>query len=102
MQMIRYKIKDTAFEMDPKAGTAKVITAAGTVEYKNAIEAWVTFSNYALVPLEMQVRDALEENGFNRWTGTKKLDYTESELKDFDLQQDKRAAVDRLKGDSNV
>ncbi len=82
--MIRYKIKDVAFECNEKKGTAKVITPEGEECFSNAVEGWNSFRSKAMYPLEIELRNKLEANGFNRWTGTRKLDYTESELKAFD------------------
>lgn len=82
--MIRVKIKEVAFECDEEKGIGRVIVDGYTTEYKNAIEAWNTFSIKALYPFEKALRDGLEKNGFNRWTGTRKFDYTESELKAYD------------------
>lgn len=81
--MIRYKIKDVAFECDAEKGIGRVIADGVTTEYGNAIEAWNTFSIKALRPFELNLRNELEKNGFNRWTGTQ-LYNTESELKAFD------------------
>ena len=81
--MIRYKIKDVAFECDAEKGIGRVIADGVTTEYGNAIEAWNTFSIKALRPFELNLRNELEKNGFNRWTGTR-LEYTESELRAFD------------------
>ncbi|MCR4794228.1 MAG: hypothetical protein K5898_03475 [Ruminococcus sp.] len=81
--MIRYKIKDVAFECDEAAGTAKVIAPGYEKTFTNAIEAWNTFKSYALEPLERDLRDKLEANGFNRWTGTRDH-LTETEMKIFD------------------
>lgn len=82
--MIRYKIKDVAFECDEEKGIGRVIVDGMTTEYANAIEAWNTFSIKALRPFELNLRNELEKNGFNRWTGTRRIDYTESELRAFD------------------
>lgn len=67
--MIRYCIKDVAFECDETKGTARIITPSEQVEYPNAIEAWNSFCSLALHPIEREIRDKLEANGFNRWTG---------------------------------
>lgn len=81
--MIRYKIRNIAFECDEVNGTGKVLTAEREEYFSNAIEGWNSFVNAALHPLECELRDKLEENGFNRWTGRREH-LTESELKIFD------------------
>lgn len=85
--MIKYKIRDVAFECDEEKGTSKIITAEGIAEYGNAVEGWNIFAMTALLPFEKHLRDELEKNGFNRWTGDKNY-YTESELKEFDVSVD--------------
>lgn len=83
--MIKYKIKLVAFECDEEKGTATVIVdGEPKISFKNAIEGWNYFTGLAFFPLERDLRNKLQENGFNRWTGTRKLDYTESELKMID------------------
>ncbi len=67
--MTRYRIKDVAFECDEQTGKARIITQAQSTEFINPIEAWNTFTMSALKPLEDELRDKLEANGFNRWTG---------------------------------
>lgn len=69
--MIKYKIRDIAFECDEVKGTAKLLTPGYEEYFSNAIEGWNTFVSYALHPLERDLREKLEENGFNRWTGAK-------------------------------
>ena len=82
--MIRYKIRDVAYECDETQGTAMVKAPSGDIAFSNAIEGWNYFTGLAFFPLERDLRNKLQENGFNRWTGTRKLDYTESELKAVD------------------
>ena len=83
--MIRYKIKLVAYECDEEKGTAAVIVdGEPKISFENAIEGWNYFTSRALHPFEKFLRDKLQENGFNRWTGTRKQDYTESELKAVD------------------
>lgn len=82
--MIRYKIRDVAYECDETQGTATVKAPSGDIAFSNAIEGWNYFTSRALHPFEKFLRDKLQENGFNRWTGARKLDYTESELKAVD------------------
>jgi len=82
--MIRYKIRDVAYECDETQGTATVKAPSGDIAFSNAIEGWNYFTGLAFFPLERDLRNKLQENGFNRWTGTRKLDYTESELKAVD------------------
>lgn len=67
--MIRYRIKDVAFECDESTGKARIITQSENIEFVNPIEAWNSFTMAALKPLEDELRDKLEANGFNRWTG---------------------------------
>ena len=81
--MTRYKIRDITFECDEVKGTATVRTPGHEEYFSNAIEGWNTFVSCALQPLERDLREKLEENGFNRWTGTRNH-MTESELKIFD------------------
>ncbi|WP_294749960.1 hypothetical protein [uncultured Ruminococcus sp.] len=80
---MKLRIKDIAFESFSN-GNAKLITPEYTNLYKNAVEAWNIFVQTALRPYEQQLRDELEGNGFNRWTGERKLYPTESELKAYD------------------
>jgi len=70
--MIRYKLKDVAFECDVEKGKAKVITPESTVEFQNAIEGMNYFFSAAFRPIELEVRDALKKHGFNYWTGSRK------------------------------
>lgn len=81
--MIRYKIRDVGYECDEEQGTAKVITPDTEKTFSNAIEAWNYFTGLSFYPLEKALRDELEKNGFNRWTGERKS-YTESEMKMLD------------------
>lgn len=67
--MIRYKLKDVAFECDETKGKAKVITPEHTAEFGNAIEGMNAFFSQAFRPIELQLRRALADNGFNYWTG---------------------------------
>lgn len=77
---MKLKIRDVAFESSPADGTAKVFLGESSTMYKNAVEAWNAFAELALRPFEKKLRDELEENGFNRWTGIKGDAPTESEL----------------------
>lgn len=81
--MIRYKIRDVGYECDEEQGTAKVITPDTEKTFSNAIEAWNYFTGLSFYPLEKALRDELEKNGFNRWTGTRDH-LTETEMKIFD------------------
>ncbi|MBR4627758.1 MAG: hypothetical protein IKO47_08680 [Ruminococcus sp.] len=67
--MIRYKIKDVAFECNETTGEARIITPEQETKFINPIEAWNSFTMAALKPLEDELRNKLEANGFNRWTG---------------------------------
>lgn len=84
---MKLKIRDVAFESDAKEGTGSIIRGEHVTKYKNAIEAWNQFTSIALRPYEVKLRDELEENGFNRWTGIKGDSPTESELYAMDLYQ---------------
>ena len=82
--MIRYKIKLVAFECDEEKGTAAVIVEGEEkINFANAIEGWNYFTARAFHPFERFLRDKLQENGFNRWTGAR-TSCTESELKVMD------------------
>lgn len=87
---MKLKIRDVAFESSPADGTAKVFLGESSTMYKNAVEAWNAFTELALRPFEKKLRDELEENGFNRWTGIKGDTPTESELKAMDFYQSVR------------
>lgn len=79
---MKRKIRDVAFESDPVSGTATVIQGEDyqrSTKYRNA------FAELALRPFEKKLRDELEENGFNRWTGIKGDTPTESELAAMDF-----------------
>ena len=81
---MKLKIRDVAFESDAKEGTGSIIRGEHVTKYKNAIEAWNQFTSIALRPYEVKLRDELEENGFNRWTGIRDDTPTETELKNMD------------------
>ena len=91
---MKLKIRDVAFESNPAEGTAKIITGQDDsqkiTKYGNAVEAWNAFAELALRPFEKKLRDELEENGFNRWTGIKGDAPTESELAAMDFYQSVR------------
>lgn len=90
---MKLKIRDVAFESDPVSGTATVIQGEDcqrSTKYRNAVEAWNAFAELALRPFEKKLRDELEENGFNRWTGIKGDAPTESELAAMDFYQSVR------------
>lgn len=90
---MKLKIRDVAFESDPVSGTATVIQGEDyqrSTKYRNAVEAWNAFTELALRPFEKKLRDELEENGFNRWTGIKGDAPTESELAAMDFYQSVR------------
>ena len=82
--MIRYKVRDVTFECEETAGIAHVRAPDYDETFQNAIEGWNSFTSLALRPMEIDLRDRLEENGFNRWTGNRRFDYTESEIKAID------------------
>lgn len=87
---MKLKIRDVAFESSPADGTAKVFLGESSTMYKNAVEAWNAFAELALRTFEKKLRDELEENGFNRWTGIKGDTPTESELAAMDFYQSVR------------
>ena len=94
---MKLKIRDVAFESNPAEGTAKIITghddSQKITKYGNAVEAWNAFTSIALRPFEIKLRDELEQNGFNRWTGIKNDNPTETELKNMDEHQAIRKAA---------
>lgn len=67
--MIRYKLKDVAFQCDEEKGTATVVTPEHRVEFPNAIEGMNAFFAAAFRPIELEIRSALKANGFSYWTG---------------------------------
>lgn len=68
---IKYKIRDVAYELDAERGSAQVYSGEHAYSFANAIEGWNFFVSRALRPMEQAVRDELEKNGFNRYTGWK-------------------------------
>ena len=93
---MKLKIRDVAFESDPAAGTARIIIGEDNqriTKYANSIEAWNSYTALALLPFEKKLRDELEQNGFNRWTGIKGDAPTETELKLMDEHQEIRRAA---------
>lgn len=87
---MKLKIKDVAFVSNPSAGTASIIIGEEEqriTNYGNSVEAWNVFKDLALYPFEKKLRDELQENGFNRWTGIKGDAPTETELKLMDEHQ---------------
>lgn len=68
---VKLKIRQVTFECDPAEGTAKVTTPTEQAGFDNAIEAWNYFISRALSPFETDLRNAIEQQGFNRWTGAK-------------------------------
>ena len=69
---IRYKVKDVAYECDVVSGESKVVIGDRITKYPNAIEGFNSFWGSAGFQLLEEVRDALERNGFDRWTGIRK------------------------------
>lgn len=84
---MKVKLGQVAYESNPEDGTASIIRGDKATKYSNAIEAWNAFAAVALRPFEVKLRDELEQNGFNRWTGIKGDTPTESELSAMDLYQ---------------
>jgi len=68
---VKLKIRQVTFECDPANGTAKVTTPTEQAGFDNAIEGWNYFTSHALEPFEKELRNALQKNGFDRWTGAK-------------------------------
>ena len=68
---VKLKIREVAFECNPAEGTARVITPTEQAGFDNPIEAWNYFVNRALSPFEIELRSAIEQHGFNRWTGVR-------------------------------
>ncbi len=68
---MKLKIRQVTFECDPAEGTAKVVTPTEQAGFDNPIEAWNYFTNHALEPFETDLRNAIEQQGFNRWTGVR-------------------------------
>ena len=67
--MIRYKVKDIAYECDETTGRSRLIIGGIKIEYQNAIECFNSFWGTAGFRMLENLRDKLEENGFDRWTG---------------------------------
>lgn len=80
--MIEKRIRGITFVCDETKGTARIITPSEQVEYPNAIEAWNSFCSLALHPIEREIRDKLEANGFNRWTGIREKNPEEGRVED--------------------
>lgn len=83
---MRCKIGNVGYESDPIRGTARVIVSYQDKDqikdFDNAIEGWNYFQSIALHPFDKKNRDELEENGFDRWLGTRGISLsTESEKK---------------------
>lgn len=92
--MIKYKIRGIAFECDEREGTAVVTMPGETETFKNAIEGWTFFVSRALWPYEQELRDKLEEHGFNRHTGVRNF-FTESEKRAMYAAEQARALRER-------
>ncbi len=70
--MIRYKIKDIAYECDETTGQSRVIIGGRVTECRNPVEGFNSFWGSAGFQLLEALRDKLEANGFDRWTGERK------------------------------
>ena len=92
--MIRYKIRGITFECDEAQGTAVVTMPEATQTFRNAIEGWTFFVSRALWPYERELRDRLEEHGFNRHTGVRNF-FTESEKRAMYAAEEARALRER-------
>lgn len=89
--MIRYKIRGITFECDEEKGTAVVTMPEAQQTFTNAIEGWTFFVSRALWPYERELRDRLEEHGFNRHTGVRNY-FTESEQRAMYAAEEARAS----------
>lgn len=85
---MRCRIGNVGYESTPTNGKARVIISDKEKdeikEFDNAIEGWNYFRSLAMRPHEIKMRDELEANGFNRWTGEKGVNYTETQLSEID------------------
>lgn len=66
---IGYKVKDVAYECNVVTGQSKVIIGDRVTEFRNPIEGFNSFWGSAGYQLLEKLRDKLEENGFDRWSG---------------------------------
>lgn len=71
--MIKYKIKNTAYLTDEESGDTVVTEENGAIvlHIDNPIEGFNTFWQEAGAKVLNEIKDKLEANGFNRWTGEK-------------------------------
>lgn len=67
--MIRYKIKEIAYECDETTGRSRVIIGGRVTEFRNPIEGFNSFWGSAGFQMLEKLRDKLEANCFDRWTG---------------------------------
>ena len=70
--MIKYKIKDIAFECDETTGRSRTIIADRVTEHNNPIEGFNSFWGSAGYQLLEDVRAKIASNGFDQWTGERK------------------------------
>lgn len=70
--MIRYKIKDIAYECDEVTGRSRVMIGERETEFSNPIEGFNSFWGSAGFQLLEELRSKLEANSFDRWTGERK------------------------------
>lgn len=75
--MIRYKIKDIAYECDEETGRSRVIIGGRSTEHTNPIEAFNSFWGTAGFQMLEALRDKLEERGFDRYTGERSRQCTQ-------------------------
>ena len=76
-KMIRYKIKDIAYECDETTGRSRVMIGERVTEFGNPIEGFNSFWGSAGFQLLEELRSKLEANGFDRWTGERSRQCTQ-------------------------
>lgn len=69
--MIKFKIRDISFICDEENGKCSIMGSGENTVMNNPIEAFNTFWQMAGYTLLSEIRDAIEKNGFNRYTGVK-------------------------------
>lgn len=70
--MIKKKIGNIAFICNEETGKCSIVDGDKEITENNPIVAWNIFWSRAGYVQCNQLRDKLEENGFNRYTGEKK------------------------------
>lgn len=69
--MIKFKIRGVSYACNEQTGECTIIGAGWSTIMYNPIEAFNTFWQMAGYDLLREIRDAIEKNGFNRYTGVK-------------------------------